>query len=116
MEQVELLADAPVIALLRLFQTREVFLQLLLVGPGGAIDSLQHFVARVAPPVGPRDLHELERLQFARARHVRSAAQVFPIPLPVQADRLSGGNGADDLGLVVLADTLEMLDRRSEER
>ena len=89
MEQVELLADAPVIALLRLLEPGEVFLQLLLVGPGGAVDPLQHLVARIAAPVGARHLHELERLELAGARHVRAAAQVFPIALPVQADRLA---------------------------
>ena len=111
MEQVQLLADAPVVALLRLFETGQVFLQLRTRSPGGPVDSLQHLVAGIAAPVRARHLHELERLQFARARHVRSPAEVFPIALPVQADCLAGRDGTDDLGLVVLADALEVLDR-----
>ena len=94
MKQVQFLADAPVIALLRLLEPRQVFLQLLLVGPCGAVDPLQHLVARIAAPVGARDLHELERLELAGARDVRPAAQVFPVALPVQADRLAGGMAA----------------------
>ena len=43
--------------------------------------------------------------------HVRAAAQVLPIALPVQTDRLARRNGADDLCLVVLADLLEMRHR-----
>ncbi len=42
---------------------------------------------------------------------MRSAAQVLPIALPVQADRLARRDGADDLGLVVLADFLEVRHR-----
>jgi hypothetical protein len=40
-----------------------------------------------------------------------NAAQVEPVALPVQADVLVGRDARDDLGLVVLADLLERLDR-----
>ena len=106
-EQVELLADAPVVALLGLLQARQVLLELLLVGPGRAVDPLQHLVARVAAPVGARDFHQLERLELAGARHMRAAAQILPIALPVQADRLVDGDRGDDLGLVMLAELLK---------
>ena len=39
-----------------------------------------------------------------------TAAKVLPVALAVQADLLAGRNRRDDLGLVVLADVLEMLD------
>ncbi len=42
---------------------------------------------------------------------MRSAAQVLPIALAVEADRFTGRNRADDFRLVVLADFLEVLDR-----
>ncbi len=112
MEEIELASDAPMIALLGFLEPQQVFLQLLFVGPGRAVDPLQHGVLRIAAPIGSRDLGQLEGAELARRRHMRAAAQVFPVALPVQRDRLARGDGGDDLGLVVLADGLEMLDRR----
>ena len=88
MEQIELLADAAVIALLGLLQPVQVVIELLLVGPGRAVDPLQHLVARVAAPVGAGHLRQLERLELAGGGHVRAAAQVDPVALPVEADLL----------------------------
>ena len=103
MEQVQLAADAAVVALLGLFEAVQVVIELLLVGPGGAVDALEHLVARVAAPVGTGHLHQLEGLELAGGGHVRTAAQVDPVALAVQADGLVGRNAGDDLGLVVLA-------------
>jgi len=103
MEQPELLADAAVIALLGLFQPLQVLLELLLVAPGRTVNPLQHFVVRIAAPVGPGQLGQLERAQLAGRRHVRPAAQVDEIALAVQRKRLAGRNVGDDLGLVFLA-------------
>ena len=111
-EQVELAAQAAVIALLGLLEHREVLLQLLLRGPGRAVDALEHLVAMVAAPVGAGHLHQLEVLELARARHVGAAAQVLELALAVQRHLLAGRNARDDLGLVVLADALEVLHRR----
>ena len=88
MKEIELLADAAVIALLRLLEALQVGVELLLVRPGGAVDPLQHLVARVPAPVGAGDLGELERLQLAGRGHVRAAAQVHPVALAVEADLL----------------------------
>ncbi len=41
---------------------------------------------------------------------MRSAAQILPSSLTVQADRLVRGNGRDDFGLVVLAELFEVCD------
>ena len=111
-EQVELAADAPVIALLGLLEALQVLIQLLAVGPRGAVDPLQHLVARIAAPVGAGHLGQLEGGELAGRGHVRAAAQVDPVALAVEGDRLPGRNAGDDLGLVVLADALEVLDRR----
>ena len=111
-EQAEVAADAAVVALLRFLEAGEIRLQRLLVRPRGAVDALEHRVLRVAAPVGARDLHQLERAELARAGHVRTAAQVEPVALPVQADVFVRGDARDDLGLVVLAELLERLDRR----
>ena len=42
---------------------------------------------------------------------MRAAAQVVPVALAVQADRLAGRNAGDDLGLVLLALRQEVLHR-----
>ncbi len=110
-EQAEVAADAAMVALLGFLEARQVRLQRLLVRPRGAVDALEHCVLRVAAPVGARDLHQLERAELAGAGHVRTAAQVEPVALPVQADVFVRGDGCDDLGLVVLAELLERLDR-----
>ena len=103
-EQVELPAEAPVVALFRLLQHVQVGVQILLAGPGRPIDPLQHLVAAVAPPVGPRHLGELEHLQAAGRRHVRPAAQVDEAALAIQGDLLGGRYRGNDFGLVALAD------------
>ena len=87
-KEIELLADAAMVALLGLFQAVQVLIELLLVRPGGAVDPLQHLVARIAAPVGAGDLGELERLELAGGGHVRPAAQVHPVALAVEADLL----------------------------
>ena len=108
-KQVELAPQAPVVALLGLFEHREVVLQIVLARPGGAVDALQHLVAVVTAPIGPGHLHQLEVLEFAGAWHVGSAAQVFEAAFAVQAHFLVLRNALDDLRLVVLAQALEIL-------
>src|ERR1700748_1011446 len=60
MEEIELAAEPAMIALLRLFELEEILLQLFLIRPGGAVDALQLRVARIAAPIGARDLRQLE--------------------------------------------------------
>ena len=54
-EQVELDAKAAVVAQLGLLPTPQVFIQLLLRGPDGAVDSLEHRALRVTAPVRAGD-------------------------------------------------------------
>ena len=77
-EDLQLLAQLAVIALLGLFQLQQVVLELLGVLPGRAVDALQHLVVLVAAPVGARHRHQLDgiRLELLRIGHVRPAAQV----------------------------------------
>ena len=110
MEQIQVLAQLAVVALLGLFQHVQVGVLVFLAGPGRAVDALQHLVVGVAAPVGARHLHQLEDLQLAGGRHVRSAAQVHEAPFAVEGDAFLGRNGRNDLGLVLLADGLEVLD------
>ena len=82
-----------------------------LAGPGRAVDALQLGVALVAAPVGAGQLGQLERLaHVARGGQVRPAAEVHPVPLAIDRDRLVAGDALDDLGLVGLADALEVGD------
>src|SRR6185437_9226338 len=109
--EVELAPDAAVIAPFGLLQPVQIGLELLLVGPGGAVDSLQHLVAGIPAPVRSGDLGELECPEFSGRWNVRPAAEIHPVTLAVQADLLAGRNGGDDLCLVVLAEPLEVADR-----
>src|SRR5262245_57812020 len=86
MKQILLLANAAVIALFRLFQPVQIGLEGLFVRPRSPVDPLQHLVARITTPVGTRHLHQLEGLELAGARYMRTAAQIDEIALPVKAD------------------------------
>jgi hypothetical protein len=62
----------------------------------------------VAAPVGAGDLGQLEALaDIACAPHMRAAAEVDPIALGVEGDRLRDRQILDELGLVALALGLE---------
>ena len=110
-EKIELRAQPPVIALLRLLDHAQVGFLLLLLGPGGPVDPLQHLVLGISAPVGAGDLHQLEYLELPGGGNVRAAAQIDEIPFPVQRDLFVRGYRGDDLGLVVLADGFEVLNR-----
>ena len=61
-EQVELLAQPPVVALFGFLEHVQIGVLLVLLRPGSAVDPLQHFVLCIAAPVGAGHLHELENL------------------------------------------------------
>jgi len=109
-EQLQVLAQLAMVALLGLLQHAEVVRQVVLRRPGCAVDALQLLVAVIAAPVGAGHLHQLEELQLARGRHVRAPAQVGEAALGVQRDILARRDAGDDLGLVGLADALEVGD------
>jgi hypothetical protein len=111
-EQVLLLRDPPVVALLGLLDPLDMGLELLGVGPGGAVDALQLLVLRVAAPVRAGDAGELERLEEAGIGHVRAAAHVHVLLVVVQAHRLLVGHVLDQAQLVVLAACAECFDHR----
>ena len=104
MEEIELLAQLAVVALFRLFQVVQVQFLVFLLGPGRAIDTLQHLVFRVAAPVGAGQLHQLEHFQLARRWHVRAAAQVGELAFGIQRHFLVGRDRADQFSLVRFAD------------
>ena len=99
LEEIQLAAQPPVVATLRLLQAVQVLVQL---GPrleGGAVDALEHLPSVVASPVGAGRGQELEVLEAPRARDVRPLAQVEE--RAVLIDR-------DHLGVVELLQALEL--------
>ncbi len=108
-EQVELPPELAVVALLRLLEPPEMLVELLLGEPGGPVDPLQHRVLLVPAPVGAGGGEELEGLDLAGRGHVRAAAEIEEVALPVDRD---GGRGeaAQDLHLERLAPLLEERD------
>lgn len=91
-EEVHLPAEPAMVALLGLLQAMEIGGKLLLVVPGRAIDAGQHRVVAVTAPIGAGHLHQLEGIADpARGRHVRPAAEVEPLTLPVDLHVLAGG-------------------------
>ena len=106
-EQVELLAEAAVVAALGLREPVQIGVELLLVGPGGAVDPLQHGVAAVAAPVRAGDLGQLERADPPGRGPVRPAAEIEPLALVVERDRLVRRDRVEQLELVGLAQRLE---------
>ena len=88
-EEVEVAADAAVVALARQLEGREMRRQRLLAGEGGAVDAREHLVLLVAAPVGAGQAGELEGAlaDAAGGGQVRAAAEIGEPALRVDADR-----------------------------
>ena len=107
-EEVHLASEPAVVALLGFLELLEIEVEVFRLGKRSAVDAGQHRLRRVAAPVGARDLHQLEgAADLAGRGHVRTAAQVEPVALLVDLDRLVLGDGVDQLDLEVLALLLE---------
>ena len=98
-EQVLLLADDAMVALLRLFEPAQVALEILLAEPRGAVDALQHLAALVAAPICAGGVQQLEVLDAAGARHMGTTAQVHERPV---------GVNRNDFVLAQVVDALEL--------
>jgi hypothetical protein len=88
-EEIELLAEHPMIALLRLFEEGEVLLQVVLAEESGAIDAHQLLPLRICTPVGTRHCRELGVLEKARVRHVGPAAEIHEIAVAIEGERVA---------------------------
>jgi len=100
-EQVEVTADAAVVALAGHLEGLEMRRQRLLRRKGGPVDAGEHGVALVAAPIGAGDTRQLEGAlaEASRARQVRTAAEVGEPALRIHADRrhrLTGRLGRGD--------------------
>ena len=108
-EQVQVLAQTPVVALPGFVQLGEVGVQVLLGEERGPVDTLQGVRALVALPVRARHTEQLEGLDARGRGNVGSAAEIQELAGAVSGeDRL--GLFADELALQELAHPLEELE------
>src|SRR5262249_61054714 len=82
--QTQFLPPLPMVTLLGLLEKSQMLLERLLGGPSSTINALKHLVFLIAAPIGSGDSGELESLDHASRRHVRTTAEIHPVPLPVQ--------------------------------
>src|SRR5262249_15654711 len=83
-EETQFLPQLPMVTLLGLLEKSQMLLERLLGGPSSTINALKHLVFLIAAPIGSGDSGELESLDHASRRHVRTTAEIHPVPLPVQ--------------------------------
>ena len=105
-KELHLLAELDMIALLCLFEHLEVFVHLFFFRERRSVDAGEHLALFVAAPICPRDGDETKRLDLARRRKVRSAAEVDERALAVEGDLLPLGKvlyELDLVGLMILA-------------
>ena len=98
-EKLELFPELAVVALLRLLEHGEVFVELGLVLEGGAVDALELRIVFVAFVVGAGDVGELEGADIAGAHHMRSGAEIGELAVAIECDCLVLGNVLDDIEL-----------------
>ena len=110
-EEVKLLAELAMVALLRFFEHVEVGIEVGLLFKGRAVDALEHLVVFVAAPVSARDAHELQRLDLARRGDVRACAEVRELALRVERNQGVLRQVVDEFDLVGLAKALKELQR-----
>jgi len=93
-EQVELLAELSMIALLHILKVLQVQPKVLRIRPCSTVDAGQHRVGLLPAPIGTGDAHQLEGigLQLLGRFHMRTAAQVGEAALAVQRHFLILGN------------------------
>ena len=110
MEEVELAAELSVVALLGFLDLLQVSVELFLLGECRAVDARQHRIVGIAAPIGARHLHQLEGVADLAGRgHVRAAAEIEPVALKIDLDRLVAGDGVDQFDLEGLALVAEHL-------
>ena len=109
-KQIELAAELAVVALLGFLDLLQIEVEVFLLRERRAVDARQHRIVAVAAPIGARDLHQLERIADLAGRgHMRAAAEIEPVALVIDLDRLVAGNGVDQFDLEGLALVAEHL-------
>ena len=87
------------VAFLRLFEHREVFIELRLVLEGGTVDALELRVLFVAFVVGAGNMRELECPNISGAHDVRAGAEIGEFAVAIDRDLFAFGNVLDDIEL-----------------
>ena len=100
MEELQFLAEATVVALLRLFGPNQGLLELFLRRERGAINTLQLLILLVAAVVGARDVQQFEGLDLRRIADVRAGTEVDELTVLIKGNRLAGGDVAEAANLV----------------
>ena len=108
-EQVEILAQPPVIARGDLLEVGEVLLEIRLRPPRGAVDALEHRLIGIAAPIraGHRSQFETVARNLLRVLHVRPFAEVRPGAVIVEGDLLTFGDRCQQLQFELLAGTFQ---------
>ena len=112
-EEIQLLAQLAVVALARLLLLFEPGVEVLLVEERRAVDPLELRIAVVSTPVGAGHVEQLDDADPARRRSVRPEAEVHPVAVRVERQRLRAlaEDVLDDLLLERLAQLVEELQR-----
>src|SRR6185312_3803873 len=108
-DEVELSAQAAMVARLRLLETRKVGVEILRLVERRSVHTRELGLGLVAAPVGTRKREELHRLDRLRVLEMRPAAQVDEVALRVERD--VAFRRVDELDLVRLALLLEAFAR-----
>src|SRR5436190_11570956 len=109
MEEVELAAQATMVAAARLLEALEIGREILGVEERRPVDAGQLRLRLVPSPVGAGDREELHCPDRLRVLEVRPAAEVDEVALLVEGDRVV--RALDELDLVGLALLLEVAAR-----
>lgn len=109
-EVFQLTAELVVVAPAGLLLLLQVFVQLLLLREGNAVDALEHLALRIAAPVSAAALRQLEGvcLDAAGAVQMRACAQVRELALRVERDDGVLGQVVDELDLIRLTERLHI--------
>src|SRR6476659_6092876 len=91
MEEIELLPEAAVVAFLRLLDSLEIRVEILLRVEGRPVDACQLRVLFVAAPVRAGESGQLDRLDRRGVLEMRAAAEVGELTLRVEGDRTVSG-------------------------
>ena len=79
------------IAALGFLELMQVIFEFLLAKECGAVDAHQLLAVGITAPIGAADLGQARMLQPTRVGHVRPAAQVHEVPMPVEAQGFTAG-------------------------
>ena len=111
-EQAKLLAELAVVALLRLFDARQILVQLFLLRERNAVDSLQRLTVGVAAPIGRVAGSQLDgvALDASGGVQMRTGAEVRELALGVERNVRVNRQIVDQLDLVRLVLFFHILD------